>query len=156
MVLERRRADLVVRKDSERLEELVLERTKALTSAHRQLEAETAERANAERALQQSQKMEAVGQLTGGIAHDFNNLLQVVIGNLSVVIRVVPEDLADWPAPAAHAKGTQRGTDCGHFDPAIAVIRAQAAPLPQTRQCEWPDRRNGRHVASLARRDNRD
>ena len=95
MVLERRRADLVIRKDSERLEELVLERTKALTSAHRQLEAETAERANAERALQQSQKMEAVGQLTGGIAHDFNNLLQVVIGNLSVVIRVVPEDLAD-------------------------------------------------------------
>ena len=60
------------------------------------------------------------------------------------------------PAPAADAKGTQRGTDRGHFDTAIAVIRAQAAPLPQTRQCEWPDRRNGRHVASLARRDNRD
>ena len=39
--------------------------------------------------------MEAVGQLTGGIAHDFNNLLQVVIGNLSVVLRVVPEELAE-------------------------------------------------------------
>jgi PAS domain S-box-containing protein len=46
----------------------------------------------AREALFQSQKLDAIGQLTGGIAHDFNNLLMVVISSLELLRRRLPED----------------------------------------------------------------
>ena len=68
--------------------------------------AEALERANA--ALFQSQKMEAIGQLTGGIAHDFNNLLAVISSSVDV-LTTRAQNYADTKVLDAMRRAVERG-----------------------------------------------
>ena len=95
-ITEQRQAELSLQEHASSLERQIRHRQRAEEqlrqlneSLEARIETEMAERRQAERALQQAQKMEAIGQLTGGVAHDFNNLLQVVQGNLQLLLKDV-------------------------------------------------------------------
>jgi PAS domain S-box-containing protein len=67
------------------------------------------ERDAAQAALTQSQKLEAIGQLTGGVAHDFNNLLTVIIGALDVLERNPDDDARRGRMLSAAQSAARRG-----------------------------------------------
>jgi signal transduction histidine kinase len=104
-----RTAEEKLRRLNESLESRVGDRTRQLMEANQRLTYEIAEREKAEASLIQSQKSEAMGQLTGGIAHDFNNLLMVILSNLHLLQKRLPEDEKSRRYFDGAKQGAERG-----------------------------------------------
>jgi signal transduction histidine kinase/CheY-like chemotaxis protein len=80
-----------------------------VADATKELRGQMVERARIEDSLRQSQKMEAIGQLTGGIAHDFNNLLTAVTSSLELLRKRIANDDRSTALLDNAINGAERG-----------------------------------------------
>ncbi len=88
----------------------------------------------AREALFQSQKMDAIGQLTGGVAHDFNNLLMAVLGSLELLKKRMPPDPRLTPLIDNAVQGAERGAALTQRMLAFArkqELKLEAVRLPE-------------------------
>jgi signal transduction histidine kinase len=111
---------------NETLETRIAMRTVDLAHANDRLVTEIAERERAQAALVQSQKMEAIGQLTNGIAHDFNNLLTAIVGNVDMISRRSDDERIKRLAGYAHQAANRASRLTGQL---LAFSRTQCLDL---------------------------
>jgi signal transduction histidine kinase/CheY-like chemotaxis protein len=111
---------------NETLESRITTRTIDLARANDRLVKEIAERERAQAALVQSQKMEAIGQLTNGIAHDFNNLLTAIVGNVDLIRQRTSDERLKRLAGNAHEAANRASRLTGQL---LAFSRTQRLDL---------------------------
>jgi signal transduction histidine kinase len=95
------------------LDALVQEKTRALSEANAQLQAEMEERLTLEKRLTHAQKLEALGRLVAGVAHEINNPLSFVLANLDHVAKELSALEVAWGARARELREVAEEANVG-------------------------------------------